>query len=228
MFILRGVSLVLSILGYLLAGTLVYFGFIPLEYPTQPDLNLKALINCNSTSINYNLKDLDSKKISELKTKIGNNAPIDLIRDFMSSIDSVSQNIGSSPELNLQYCDVQQTTKEVLEQVNSELLKQEKYYEFGLFNDFVKSVNELPFAKINNIQLNIESTFARTNVCNSAITKTKMYLFTVVDSGVQNIKKAIMFKISLQLAETANEWQKFTRNLVTTGQYFKAQYQCNG
>lgn len=228
MFILRGLTFILSILGYLLAVTVGYFGFYPIDYPTQPELNLKSLISCNTTSSHFGMGDLTQDKISDLKSKTGPNAPIELIRDFMNSIDSVTQNIGSSPELNVQYCDVQQLSKEVLTKINTELTSKKPYYEFGEFNDFVKSVNDLPFAKLSNIEVKIDSTFARTNYCNSPITKGKLYLFTVVDSNVQNVRKAMMFQINIVESKSSQQWQKFVRNITTSGQYLKAQIKCNG
>jgi len=228
MFILRGISFILSILGYILAVSVGYLGFFPVEIATQPDLNLKSLISCNTSTASYGMSDLTQEKVNDLKSKTGPNAPIELIRDFMGSIDSVTQNIGSSPQLNVQYCDVQQLSKEVLTKINAELTNQKKYYEFGQFNDFVKSVNDLPFAKLSNVEVKIDSTFARTNYCNSPITKSKMYLFTVVDSGIQNIRRAMMFQINIVESSNAKQWQKFVRNLATSGQYFKSQVNCNG
>lgn len=226
MFILRGISLTLSTLGYILAGTLIYFCFYPLEYRIRLDLNLDSILDCDVKDTYYKLKNLDSDRISEIKAEIGNNAPIDLISNFMFWIDSLTQLVGSSPELNLQYCDIQNNSKDILEIISSKLIKQDKYYEIGLFNNFVKQVNEIPFVKVNNIQLNIESIFARTNVCNSAISKMKMYLFTIVNSEFTNIKRVVLFKIGFSMNDTVNTWQKFVHNLVTTGHYFKARYKC--
>jgi hypothetical protein len=228
MFIFRALTPLFAILGYILAVVALYLGFFPLHYSAQERVSLTNLLDCSTQNSSYTLKNLTDEEITNIKSDLGPTAPIELIRDFMKSIESVSDSVGTETVLSIESCDTEGKSSDILGKVNKSFEGKSKFYEYGLFSDFVKSVNELPFAKLSNVELKVDSTFARSNVCNTPINREQLYFISVVDTQNEDTKKAIVFNINLQQSADSSLPQDVMGNLIVSGHYLKASLKCNG
>lgn len=228
MFIFRSLTLILSILGYIFGGITIYLGFNPIQFPSQEMLNLGTLLNCTAPREKYTVAQLSDSRVNDLKTRLGQNLPVETIRDFTSSLESIVSSIGSTTEVNIESCDYNSSANGSINKINSELQGKKKYYEFGTLEQFVTSFNELPFAKISNIKINVASTFARSNICNKAINTADFYLFTALDIAGLPRSKVVLFTISLRPKEDAKIHEKMISNIIISGHYLKARFACNG
>lgn len=227
MFIPRTITTILAVIGYILAGTLLFLGFSPVTYPNQQKLELSSILDCKPTIKKYKLSELTTDEITNLKSTLGSTSPIEVIRDLASSVESVSTNVGSTTKLNIEYCEYKSPSGETLSKINSELNNKKKYYEFGTVDQFVSSFNQLPFVKLTNIKVDVASTFVRSNVCNKPINKSDFYIFTVIPN-VTGSTQVAMYTLSLESDPSASLIEKFSGNLTTSGHYFKANLTCNG
>lgn len=226
MFLFRWLVSVFAVLGFILGSTLIYLGFFPVMNSPKPKVSLTNTIGCSSRNTSYKSTDIQDDDVNDLKNLLGANAPIEIIRGFGTSINSLTASLGSVTRINIEYCDVSESNDALINKFNSALEKDKKYYDYGAINDFIAKVNTLPYSTISNVDLKIPSRFARSNFCNTPIHKTNLYLLTIVDSGVS--KKAVIFNIDLEDADGNKPEYKFFRNIVTSGQYIKSQIYCNG
>ena len=225
---LRGVTFLIALIGYLLAGTICYFAFYPLSVTPQKELDLAEIMSCTKMSNIYRYKDMTDESLLSLKNTIGAKLPIEQMRSFVMNLDKVAKYTGQRIVMNIDYCDVSGTEVENLNKVTTYLRTVSKYYEFGTFNEFVAKINDLPFASISNFKITVNSSFARTNVCNSSIVDSKLYFFVTLDSNMASSKRMVLFTIQLEDLDNTTLIQKATKNIIKTGHYFKAQINCNG
>lgn len=225
---LRGITFLIALIGYLLAGTIGYFAFYPLSVTPQKKLDLAEIMSCTKMSNTYGYKDMTDESLLSLKNTIGAKLPIEQMRSFVMNLDKAAEYTGQRTVMNIDYCDVSGTEVENLNKVTTYLRTVSKYYEFGTFNEFVTSINNLPFASISNFEITVNSSFARTNVCNSSIVDSKLYLFLTLDSNRASSKRMVLFTIQLEDLDNTTLIQKATKNIIQTGHYLKAQINCNG
>lgn len=228
MFIFRSIAYLLAILGYILGGITLYLGFNPIEYPAQQKLETSDLLNCQTSNKTYTPAQLDQTEINKLKTELGEALPVELVKDLANTIESVSNSIGATTEISIDSCDTNQKSTDVINEINSKLNVRKSFYEYGTLEQFVNNFNQLPYAKLTNIQINVASTFARSNICNKAINKTDLYLFTALDSNLSDNSKVILFNIRVKPKTDTSIYEKIMSNIIISGHYFKARFTCNG
>ena len=228
MSVFRPIAFVLAILGYVLGGITIYLGFNPVQFPTQEKLTVTQILNCQSTKETYEYSSFSDEKVKSLTNILGETSPVQIVKDLAGTIDSAAKTGGSKTFINIEYCNVSTTISETLDKVNSNLKSKEKYYEYGTIEKFVNDFNQLPFAKLTNINVDVQSTFARTKVCNKPVNKSEFYIFTVAGSNASSQTQVALFDIELKSNTSASMTDKFIGNLITSGHYFKANYSCNG
>lgn len=225
---IRGVTFIIAVFGYIIASTLGYFAIYPLKIGPRKSLSLDEMFSCTTTSARYTYEDLTNQKQEEIKNSIGPKLPITQIKNLLANINGTASYVGMQSSIRIDFCDIQGSENEILKKVTDYLKNYGKYYEYGALNEFVARINDLPFAQVSNFEMNINSAFARTTYCNVSIVESKLHLFLTLDPGISSYKRVVLFTVELLPIENPKIERKVLRNLIETGNFFKTRLNCDG
>lgn len=224
---IKKLTFVISLFGYIIASMIGYFAIYPLKIEPRKNLSLNEILFCTPISYKYSYENLTNSQQEEIKNSISTKLPIEQIKNFLGSIDTIAAYVGMKPVLKIDFCDIQGTEGEILTRITDYLKSYAGYYEYGSLNEFVTSINDLPFFKITNFEINIGSAFARTKYCNASILNSKLHLFITVESPISSYKRLVLFTVELFPLQIQRIEQKLLKNLIETGNYFKSMLNCN-
>ncbi len=221
MFVLRWLSNIFAVLGFVLAAFLVYSALYPISSVNQKKISLNTIIGCDEQIA---VSDVMSFSESELATvqNLGPSVPVQAVRDFTGSLDNLTQYMGTRPVIDVTYCTF---NDKGISEIEAYFKEHDKEYSYGSVDEMISKLNELPYLQISQINIQIPAFTARSTYCKSPIHKSEFYLFSEIPVGTSST--VVMFRISLEPDPEAPLEYKSAGNLVETGQFIKSQIYCN-
>jgi hypothetical protein len=221
MFVLRWLSNILAVLGFIMAAFLVYSATYPISSVDQKKISLNTIIGCDEKIA---VSDAVSLSESELGTvqDLGPSVPVQAVSDFTDSINNLTRYMGTRPVIDVTYCNL---SNQRMEEVQAYFADHNSDYSYGSVDEMVSKLNELPYLQISQINVQIPAFTARSTFCKTPIHKSEFYLFSEIPLGTGSTM--VMFRISLEPDPEAPSEYTAAGNLVETGQFIKSQIYCN-
>ena len=215
----RFIGNVLSFLGYLLLGMLVFFSFYPLKKTSASSLKMDDFfVNCQPNS----------------SSSVGNDYSyiIEQLEKSAERLNDALNFIGSRLSYDLESCLVEGIdVDEAVEQLKNFFVT--RRYTVSDTNEHIVSINKLPFLELFNIKVSTRSLIVATNYCTNPVTSMSIYIvnWNLLDndglSAEQRGKYQVnLLRVSVNEVETVSQFQKSLKNLLETTHYFKYQLKC--